>query len=161
MTIKQYAKKHELSLQKVKSMLPKLEGIIKCENCGKFTIPADAIPIYIPDKNKYRQDARKFCYVMDAISNKMRFDQELSSISQEECQRCLKILREADFIVLDASSSCDISNPLSYTLSIKGFNWKQSQTKDKNQMILEILKTIQSVGNATAACLKIMSSTSP
>lgn len=150
MTVQEYAKKHNIPVGKVKQMLSKLEGVRICECCGKYSIPENAIPIYIPNKNKYKRDAKKYCCVMDAVADGMRFDDNLSMITQEEARVCLNMLREANFIVLRNSDE-DASTPLNYMLSAEGINWKQTQTEDKNQMIKEVLKTIRSIADAAKA----------
>lgn len=157
-TIAEYAKKHNLSTAKVKRMVSKLKGAKQCPNCKKWQIPSSTTPIYIPNKRNYKNFAKKYCYVMDSIALNMQLDNDLSSISNHEITTILKELEKENLIILKENIKSTKGKSTDYELSKKGIDWANKQTEDKNKLIFEILKTIQTTAKAVetiATTLKI------
>jgi len=147
---KQFRENYGISAKKAKQMLPYIKGARQCSLCHNWEIPTDAKPIYIPNKSFYRKDFKKYAYVMDAISLGFQIHPELSNISNDVCKTIVEELIKSEAIVLINGRNSNSLNYYDYIPSAAYISWKDECIKRKNQMILEILKTIQSITKITS-----------
>jgi len=149
MTLKKFREKWNLSTEKVKRMLPYIDGAVQCPNCKRWDIPENAVAIYIPDKNKYKEHTKKYCYIMDAIGSKMLLNENLSMISADEIPQYVMELTRNDLIMIASNRPNNSNDYRDYVLTLKGAEWIAAITKRKSEIIIEMLKTIQELAKTT------------
>ena len=149
MTLKSFREKWNLSTAKAKRMLPYIEGATQCPNCKSWNIPENAVAFYIPDKNKYKTHTKKYCYIMDAIGSKMLLNEDLSMISDNELPQYLMELKRNNLITVANDCLDDSENYRDYVLTLNGAEWMNAITERKNEIIIEMQKTIQELAKAT------------
>ncbi len=150
MTLNEFAKKWNVSKQKAEQMCPHIEGARQCPLCHKWEIPNNAIAIYIPHKRHYKEKFRRHCYVLDAISFGMLLVEELSLISESDCQAIIMQLKNAKLIALKPNCDKDSLSYKDYILQIPD-DWDAKNSGAKVQVITEALKTVQTLANTATA----------
>ena len=146
MELKEWAKEHKISEQKAKLMAPYIEGAIQCPNCKKWDIPKDAVPYYVPNKNYYTPDTRPYCYVLDAITQKMLIREELCRISPGECRTIVRVLRDNGLLQLRDGCDKDSLNYLDYIQDINADGWLEMKAGQKAKRLLNaICSTLKSL----------------
>ena len=149
MTLKMFREKWNLSIAKAKKMLPYIDGAEQCPMCKGWDIPENAILIYIPDKRTYSQATKKYCYVMDAIGSTMLLNDNLSMISANEIPQYVRELKQNNLIMVADGRPEDSNDYRDYIPTLKGAEWMDAASKRKNEIITEMLKTIQELAKAT------------
>lgn len=138
MKLNEYAKKWNITKDRAKLMAPYIGGY-KCPCCNQWNIPDDAQAIYIPDKRKYKKECKKYCYLIDAITQNMKLDEDLSSITNIECRTIVRELRSKNAIVLKDGCNQDSLDYCDYMVSADYLNWKQTKDSEKSELILSTI----------------------
>ena len=151
-SIDQFAKENHISKNKIKKMCPYIQGAYLCPCCKKWIIPENADLFYIPNKNCYNEKTKKYCYIMDAIDQKMLLIEEFTKMKEEECRTFTRELRENGFIrsIDGMEDNLDYRN---YILTLNGAAWKDRKAKEKRELIVALLKTLQSGAELAAAAI--------
>jgi hypothetical protein len=155
MTLNEFAKKWNVSKQKARQMCPYIEGATQCPLCHGWEIPDNAVAIYIPHKQHYKAKFRRHCYVLDAISLGMLLVEELSLISESDCQAIVMQLKNANLIALKPDCGMDSLNYKDYILQIPD-NWDSQNSSEKVQIVIEALKTVQALATTVTAIVNRM-----
>ena len=99
MTIKEFAKRKEIPMDKAKKMAPYIPNSTHCPCCDRWIFPDDAKAIYIPDKRKYSPRVRAYCYVLDAIALGMELNSELSLVPDDTKRTVVRELFKNELII--------------------------------------------------------------
>ena len=155
MTIKKFANEHHLSQSKIKKMAPYIEGAKQCEFCKRWNLPDDARPIYIPDNRCYKNGYKEYCYVIDAISLNFHIHPILSKLPEDRCHTIVRELKTCGTITLIEGRQENSLNPQDYILSTSYLAWKEQKASEKTKLVIDMLKTVQSIGNSVANIVQI------
>ena len=159
MTIKEFVKKKEISLDKAKKMAPHIPGSTHCPCCNGWIFPDDAKAIYIPDKRKYSPYVRPYCYVLDAIALDMNLISELSFISDDIQRTVVRELAKNELIVL--KDGCDNQSlyHLDYILSLRLIEWQEKKNEEKSKLIFETINSCAYALGKTAEAVTTVAKT--
>lgn len=142
MKLKEWAKAKGISENKAKTTAPYIEGATLCSNCQNWNIPDDAVPYYVPNKNHYTPAARPYCYVLDAIAQKMQICQELCGISPNDCRTIVRVLRDSGLLQLREGREKDSLNYLDYMQDINADDWLEKRASQKSKQVLNAISSI-------------------
>lgn len=157
MTIKEFSKTRNVSLDQAKKMAPFIHGSTKCPCCNGWIFPDKAKAIYIPDKRKYSPYARPYCYVLDAIALDMDLISELSFISDETKRTVVRELAKNELIVLKDGCDSQSLYHLDYILSLRLIEWQEKKNEEKSRLIYETIKSCADALSKTAEVVTTLS----
>ena len=86
---------------------------------------------------------------MDAIGSKMLLCENLSMVSADELPQYVRELKQNDLIMVADGRPEDSNDYRDYIPTLKGAEWIDAASKRKNEIITEMLKTIQELAKAT------------
>ena len=141
--ITEFAQTNNISKNKAIKMLPYISDVYQCPCCKKWFVPQNTVAYYVPDKNKYNQYVRPYCYIMDAIATKTIIHQELCGLSENDCATRVEILCKNGFIEKRNGVADGSLDYLDYILSPKATDWMMKNSQDKKMLLIEILKAIK------------------
>ena len=142
MTKKQAADAWQLSEREVGGIC-EYYGFTKVN--GRFQIPDDTVPVYIPDKRYLKNDLGLYLFIADAIYKKLRIVPELFHSSDEEVRTAVRVMRERNLIVRIEGRPVNSLNYQDYILGPEFADWKRNAT-DNFKLIKEFLGTVVESG---------------
>lgn len=150
MTTKEFAKKWDISQNKVKQMLDFLPGITYCKHCKAAEIPDNAKAIYIPDKRKYskKEPLKKYCYLIDTISQNMVLEEKFTGITKDNAETMVRHLYDEGYLLRKNNAPAGSYNYADYIVSTKIAGWDSMKSEEKAKIISDVLQTINHIANA-------------
>jgi hypothetical protein len=98
---KQFMERYNISKDKLKKMIPYLQGVEQCPCCKQYMFNDDVKPIYIPHKTRLKNNPKKYyIYVLEALNNNMELIPEASLIDNDQIATCIRELKAAEWIAI-------------------------------------------------------------
>ena len=152
LTKKQFQMKYNLTKREVDGIC-EYYGIKK--NKGKFQIPDDTVPVYIPDKRYVDKEFCLYLFVSDAIHKKVKLVPELFYSTDDEIRTVVRVMRDKDLLVRIEGRPKESLEYQDYILGPEFADWKRNATGNF-KVIKELLGTVveSSSKGAAAAVLE-------
>ena len=140
LTIKEFSKKWNISSNKVKKMIPFIEGAE--EKNGTLFIPDDAKPLFVKDKRRYRNKLNKdYLFILDAVASNLKAIPELIEIREDILKTKVRELKDNNLIILIEGHEDSLSTN-DYCLSLDCIDWINKNNKEKFEIIYKLIETI-------------------
>ena len=150
LTKKQFQTKYNLTKREVDGIC-EYYGIKK--NKGKFQIPDNTEPIYIPDKRFVNKELRLYLFVSDAIQRKVKLVPELFYSTDDEVRTVVRVMRDKGLLVSIEGRPEDSLEYQDYILGPEFADWKRNAAGNF-KVIKELLGTVvESSSKGTAAAV--------
>ena len=152
LTKKQFQMKYNLTKREVDGIC-EYYGIKK--NKGKFQIPDDTAPVYIPDKRYVDKEFCLYLFVADAIRKKVTLVPELFYSKDDEVKTVVRVMRDKGLIERLEGKPKESLEYQDYILGPEFADWKRNTTGNF-KVIKELLGTVveSSSKGAAAAVLE-------